>query len=57
MTLVWADEFDGTALNTADWTFETGMSINGWGNHELEYYRPENVDYVRVSQQTTNNSL
>ena len=43
MTLVWQDEFDGTALNTADWVFETGTATNGWGNHELEYYRPENT--------------
>ena len=43
MTLVWQDEFDGTALNTADWTFETGTATDGWGNHELEYYRPENT--------------
>jgi beta-glucanase (GH16 family) len=43
MTLVWQDEFDGTTLNSADWTFETGTSTNGWGNHELEYYRQENT--------------
>jgi len=37
MTNVWSDEFDGTALNTADWTYETGG--NGWGNSELQYYK------------------
>lgn len=36
MTLVWADEFDGTSLNTDDWTYETGD--NGWGNNELQNY-------------------
>jgi beta-glucanase (GH16 family) len=36
-TLVWADEFDGTALNTSDWNYETGAS--GWGNNESQYYR------------------
>lgn len=41
MTLVWQDEFDGTALNTNDWTFETGG--HGWGNNEKQYYRKENV--------------
>jgi len=34
--LVWSDEFNGTSVNTANWTFETGGS--GWGNNELEYY-------------------
>jgi beta-glucanase (GH16 family) len=28
-------------LNLNDWTFETGAS--GWGNNELQYYRPENT--------------
>ncbi len=36
MTLVWSDEFDGTSINTDDWTFETGAS--GWGNNELQNY-------------------
>lgn len=40
-TLVWRDEFNGTSLNLSDWTFETGAS--GWGNNELQYYRPENT--------------
>lgn len=46
--LAWADEFNGTALNLTDWSFENGdgcPSICGWGNNELEYYtsRPENL--------------
>ncbi len=36
MTLVWADEFDGSAINTSYWTFETGSG--GWGNQELQNY-------------------
>ncbi|MEZ5044485.1 MAG: family 16 glycosylhydrolase [Saprospiraceae bacterium] len=43
MSLIWSDEFDGTALNTSDWTFEIGNGNNGWGNNELQYYRPENT--------------
>ncbi len=41
--LVWRDEFNGSALNTADWTHETGAG--GWGNQELQYYtdRPDNA--------------
>lgn len=40
-TLVWRDEFNDMALNLNDWTFELGAS--GWGNNELQYYRPENA--------------
>uniref|UniRef100_UPI0032177080 family 16 glycosylhydrolase n=1 Tax=uncultured Draconibacterium sp. TaxID=1573823 RepID=UPI0032177080 len=35
-SLSWADEFDGTAVNTSNWTFETGAT--GWGNNELQNY-------------------
>jgi hypothetical protein len=42
-SLVWADEFDGTALNTDFWTYETGTGNNGWGNNELQYYREDNT--------------
>lgn len=43
MTLVWQDEFNGTALDTKFWTFEEGNGHEGWGNWELQYYRPENT--------------
>lgn len=46
LSLVWSDEFNGTSLNTADWNIDVGdgcPSLCGWGNNELEYYRPENV--------------
>jgi beta-glucanase (GH16 family) len=42
--LVWNDEFDGPAGSSVDgskWVFETGNGSNGWGNNELEYYRPD----------------
>jgi len=44
--LLWSDEFEGSAINTNIWTFETGAS--GWGNNELQYYtdRPDNA-YVK----------
>ena len=35
--LVWNDEFDGNALNTTDWNYETGG--HGWGNNELQNYQ------------------
>jgi len=43
MKLVWADEFDGTALNSEFWSFETGNGSNGWGNNELQFYRTQNT--------------
>jgi beta-glucanase (GH16 family) len=41
--LVWSDEFDGTTLNSANWTPETGGG--GWGNNEQQTYtsNPENL--------------
>ena len=43
--LVWSDEFDGTSLNTDNWTYEIGTGSWGWGNNEKQYYtnRPENI--------------
>ncbi len=35
-TLVWADEFDSTAVNTNEWEYE--VNGNGGGNNELQYY-------------------
>ncbi|MDA8771618.1 glycoside hydrolase family 16 protein [Flavobacteriales bacterium] len=36
MTLVWSDEFDGSAVNTENWTYDLGAS--GWGNNEWQNY-------------------
>jgi hypothetical protein len=47
--LVWADEFDGTELNAADWTYEMGDGCPGncgWGNNEKQYYREDNTSIV-----------
>lgn len=38
--LVWQDEFNGSSVNSDDWTFETGGE---WFNNELQYYRTENA--------------
>jgi len=46
MSLVWSDEFDGSSLNTSNWTIITGdgcPNLCGWGNNELEWYRAQNV--------------
>jgi beta-glucanase (GH16 family) len=34
--LAWADEFNGTKINAADWGYDIGGS--GWGNNESQYY-------------------
>ena len=41
--IVWHDEFEGSQLDRANWTFDLGGS--GWGNAEWEAYtdRPENI--------------
>src|SRR5207237_853194 len=43
--LVWADEFDGSALDPAKWSYDTSRNRAGWYNGEQQYYgvRPENV--------------
>jgi len=35
-SLVWAEDFNGSTLNTNDWNYETGAG--GWGNNELQNY-------------------
>ena len=43
--LVWADEFEGNALDPAKWGYDNSRNKSGWYNGELQYYgqRPENV--------------
>src|SRR5579863_2935644 len=38
--LVWADEFNGTSLNTGNWNIDVG---NPGVNSEQEYYQASNV--------------
>ena len=46
-TLVWADEFEGTAtVDSTRWAHDTFRNKEGWFNNELQYYagpRPENA--------------
>ncbi len=45
MQLVWSDEFSGKNLNDNFWSYDIGTGcpdLCGWGNNELEYYRPNN---------------
>jgi len=41
--LLWSDEFDGEALDTTIWNYETGNGTDGWGNGEVQYYTQDNV--------------
>ena len=36
MDLIWSDEFEGSSINTQNWTYDIGAS--GWGNNELQNY-------------------
>lgn len=44
--LIWEENFEGDSLSVENWNYENGdgcPEICGWGNHEREYYRPENL--------------
>ncbi|MEM1127426.1 MAG: family 16 glycosylhydrolase [Bacteroidota bacterium] len=44
--LVWADEFNGTEVDTSKWSFQIGdgcPDLCGWGNGEEQYYTAENA--------------
>lgn len=49
--LVWASEFDSTAINRNHWGFDLGdgcdQDLCGWGNEEREYYT-ERTNNVRI---------
>ncbi|MBT6174894.1 MAG: family 16 glycosylhydrolase [Flavobacteriales bacterium] len=38
MELVWSDEFEGTDINSSNWTYDLGTGNSGWGNNELQNY-------------------
>ena len=46
--LIWADEFDGNALDTNKWKVQLGDGTSeglppGWGNNEQQYYTADNI--------------
>jgi beta-glucanase (GH16 family) len=45
--LVWADEFDGSSLDTSKWEVQLGdgssEGLSGWGNNEQQYYTADNI--------------
>lgn len=44
---IWADEFNGTAVDTTKWEFQNSdgcsYGICGWGNNELQSYQSANA--------------
>lgn len=59
-TLVWSDEFNGTAVDTTKWNFETGGPNP---NNEKEYYQAANATVangnlvITAKKETVNNLL
>lgn len=47
-TPVWADEFDGSAIDSSKWDIMLGdgcsFGLCGWGNNELQSYQADNLE-------------
>jgi len=46
--LVWHDNFNGAALDTAKWRYDTFRNRQGWFNGELQYYSAARQKNLRV---------
>lgn len=44
--IVWADEFNGSKIDTSLWTYDIGNW--GWGNDELQYYTEGRKENARI---------
>ncbi len=46
--IIWQDEFEKTTLDVTKWSYQNGngcdIGLCGWGNNELQWYQPENVE-------------
>ncbi|MCB1046038.1 MAG: family 16 glycosylhydrolase [Calditrichaeota bacterium] len=51
--LLWEESFD----DLDNWIIETGNGNWGWGNGELEFYSPDNVEIVPIPGEPGNNGL
>lgn len=56
-SLVWADEFNGSSVDSSNWTFQTGdgsdNGLPGWGNYELQYYQADNASIQEVDGESS----
>ena len=48
-SLLWQDEFRGSSINMAHWSFQTGDGTDynlpaGWGNNELQNYTTDEAN-------------
>ena len=48
--LVWHDDFNGKALDSAKWRYDTVRNKKGWFNGELQYYSAGRPQNLRVGQ-------
>jgi beta-glucanase (GH16 family) len=48
--LVWADEFNGTRLDTSKWAYDTARNKEGWWNGERQYYSAGRRQNIRVGR-------
>jgi beta-glucosidase len=58
LNLIWSDEFEGTAIDTAKWVIPPDNG--GGGNNEIQYYRPQNAEINKTDAGiagSTNNSV
>jgi beta-glucanase (GH16 family) len=53
--LVWSDEFNGSTIDTSNWSFETGCT--GWGNAEWENYTAGDNSFITYDSQAGSNVL
>ena len=57
--LVWQDEFAGSSLNEQKWVHEIGTGSQnglwGWGNGELQYYKPVKMHVPATFNYLSNN--
>ena len=51
--LLWEENFN----HLENWNINTGNGSWGWGNGELEYYRPNNVSIDEIPGESGNNAL
>jgi len=51
--LIWQEEFE----NLDNWILEYGNGSWGWGNGELEFYKPENVSVAEIPGEPGSNAL